>query len=145
MRRGEGAPPTYLYFGGQAKENDGWESIGDMGWLDEEGYLYLTDRESDMILVGGANVYPAEVEAALDEHPKVTSSCVIGLPDEDLGNVPHGLVQTEGDVDDDELREHLKSRLVSYKVPRTFERVYEPLRDEAGKVRRSALREARIK
>ena len=57
-----------------------------MGWIDADGYLYLADRETDMILVGGANVYPAEVEAALDEHPAVASSRVIGLPDEDLGN-----------------------------------------------------------
>ena len=62
----------------------GWESLGDIGWFDEEGYLYLADRRTDMILVGGANVYPAEIEAAIDEHPLVHSSCVIGLPDDDL-------------------------------------------------------------
>lgn len=144
MRRGEGAPPPYIYKGAEAKARDGWESLGDLGWLDEEGFLYLTDRDTDMILVGGANVYPAEVEAALDEHPKVMSSCVVGLPDDDLGNVPHALVQLESDVSDEELREYLFSRLVAYKIPRSFERVDEPLRDEAGKVRRSALRAARI-
>lgn len=144
MRRGEGAPAPYLYKGAEAKARDGWESLGDLGWIDDEGYLYLTDRDTDMILVGGANVYPAEVEGALDEHPKVQSSCVIGLPDDDLGNVPHALVQLDSEVSDEEFREHLSSRLASYKIPRSFERVDEPLRDEAGKVRRSTLRAARI-
>jgi bile acid-coenzyme A ligase len=100
-----------------------------------------------MILIGGANVYPAEVEAALESHPAVVSSAVIGLPDDDLGNVAHAIVQIDSGwsaVPDESLREHLLSRLASYKVPRTFERSAEPLRDDAGKVRRSALRAARL-
>jgi bile acid-coenzyme A ligase len=135
---------TYRYLGAEAVGRDGWESLGDMGWFDADGYLYLTDRLTDMILVGGANVYPAEVEAALDEHPGVLSSCVVGLPDEDYGNVVHAIVETRGDVTDDELRAHLAERLVGYKLPRTFERTREPLRDDAGKMRRSALRAARL-
>ncbi len=135
---------TYRYIGATARERDGWESLGDMGWFDDDGYLYLTDRQADMILVGGANVYPAEVEAALDEHPDVLSSCVIGLQDEDYGNVVLAIVEARGSVTDDELRAHLSERLVSYKRPRTFERSSEPLRDDAGKVRRSALRDARL-
>jgi bile acid-coenzyme A ligase len=135
---------TYNYIGARARSRDGWESLGDMGWADEDGYLYLTDRSSDMILVGGANVYPAEIEAALDEHPQVLSACVIGLPDEDYGNVVHAIVEVAGEVDDDDLRRHLSWRLVSYKIPRSFERSAEPLRDDAGKVRRSALRAARL-
>jgi bile acid-coenzyme A ligase len=144
MRRGEGAPPTYRYIGAEAKTRDGWESLGDMGWMDSEGYLYLTDRDTDMILVGGANVYPAEVEAALEEHPGVRGSCVIGLPDEDLGNVVHAIVQTDDAVGDAELLAHLRERLAPYKLPRSFEHVSKPLRDDAGKVRRSALRAARV-
>jgi bile acid-coenzyme A ligase len=141
MRRGQDAPPTYHYVGAEAKtREDGWESLGDLGYLDEDGYLYLTDRESDMILVGGANVYPAEVEAALEEHPAVESAAVVGRPDEDLGNVPHAFVLASG-VDDEELYEHLRSRLAAYKLPRGITRVEEPLRDDAGKVRRSALRD----
>jgi fatty-acyl-CoA synthase len=135
---------TYRYIGAEPVARDGWESLGDVGWFDEDGYLYLADRQTDMILVGGANVYPAEVEAALDEHPAVLSSCVIGLPDEDYGNVVHAIVETRHEVSDEELRAHLASRLVSYKLPRTFERSPEPLRDDAGKVRRSALRAARL-
>ena len=94
MRRGQDLPSPYRYVGATAKTAaDGWESLGDIGYLDDEGYVYLTDRDADMILVGGANVYPAEVEAALDEHPAVRSSCVIGLPHEDLGSVPHAIVE----------------------------------------------------
>src|SRR5262245_4606062 len=140
-----GPGSTYCYVGATARRTaDGWESVGDMGRLDAEGYLYLGDRRSDMILSGGRNVYPAEVEAALDEHPAVRSSCVIGLPDEDLGSRVHALVDLIHEAGDDELRAHVAERLVHYKVPRSFERVSEPLRDDAGKVRRSALREQRI-
>ena len=115
-----------------------------MGWMDEDGYLFLGDRTADMILSGGANIYPAEIEAALDAHPAVGSSCVIGLPDEDLGNRIHAIVQATGAVTDDELRTHLADRLVRYKIPRTFEYVDDPLRDDAGKVRRGKLRADRL-
>ena len=140
-----GPGSTYRYVGANARRTpDGWESVGDMGRLDADGYLYLADRRSDMILSGGRNVYPAEVEAALDEHPAVRSSCVIGLPDEDLGSRVHALVDLLREVDDEALRAHVAERVVHYKVPRSFERVSGPLRDDAGKVRRSALREQRI-
>ena len=142
--RPSGERPTYRYVGAAARARDGWESLGDMGWFDPDGYLHLTDRQTDMILVGGSNVYPAEVEAALDQHPAVLSSCVIGLPDDDYGNVVHAIVELSEPVGDDELRRFLSSRLVTYKIPRTFERSAEPLRDDAGKVRRGALRADRI-
>jgi len=115
-----------------------------MGHQDEDGYLYLADRRSDMVVVGGCNVYPAEVEAALDEHPAVDSSCVIGLPDEDLGSRLHAIVQAREPLDEDDLGRHLAQRLVRYKLPASFERVSEPLRDDAGKVARHALRAARL-
>jgi bile acid-coenzyme A ligase len=138
--------PTYRYIGAQARARDGgWESLGDTGWLDDDGYLYLGDRISDMILCGGANVYPAEVEAALQEHPAVESCAVIGLPDDDLGNRVHAIVQTTDDAFDEEnVRAFLAERLVRYKIPRTFEVVTQPLRDDAGKVRRSELRAQRV-
>ena len=140
-----GPGSTYRYVGADARRTpDGWESVGDMGRFDADGYLYLADRRSDMILSGGRNVYPAEVEAALDEHPAVRSCCVIGLPDEDLGSRVHALVDLSREVDDEELRAHVAERVAHYKVPRSFERVSGPLRDDAGKVRRSALREQRI-
>jgi bile acid-coenzyme A ligase len=145
MRRGPDDPGPYRYIGAEPKGRaGGWESVGDMGWLDADGYLYLADRQTDMILIGGANVYPAKVEAALEAHPAIRSACVVGLPDEDLGSVPHAIVQSTVPVPDDELRAFLSERLSRFKVPRSFERVEEPLRDDAGKVRRSALRDARI-
>lgn len=138
--------PTYRYVGAEARQRDGgWESLGDMGWVDEDGYLYLGDRAADMILSGGANIYPAEVEFAIQEHPQVRSVAVIGLPDEDKGNTVHAIIEADaGSIDEAELRTFLAERLVTYKIPRTFEIVDEALRDDAGKVRRSALRAARL-
>jgi bile acid-coenzyme A ligase len=145
MRRGEDAPASYRYVGARAKARpDGWESLGDMGRMDAEGYVYLSDRDTDMILVGGANVYPAEIEAALEEHPKVTSSCVIGLPDEEYGNAVHAIVQAAEPPSARELEEFLAARLTRYKRPRTYEFVTTPLRGDDGKVRRTALRAERL-
>jgi bile acid-coenzyme A ligase len=144
MRREADAPPTYRYVGAAARSIGDWESLGDFGWMDAEGYLYLADRRSDLILVGGANVYPAEVEAALDAHPGVVSSAVIGLPDEDLGARVHAIVQARPGLDLAELEGHLARQLAPYKRPRSVELVDMPLRDDAGKVRRSQLREERL-
>jgi bile acid-coenzyme A ligase len=100
---------------------------------------------TDMILTGGSNVYPAEVESAIAEHPSVQSCAVIGLPDDDLGNVVHAIVEADPrELQVDELLAFLRERLVRYKVPRSIEIVNEPLRDDAGKVRRSALRAERL-
>ena len=148
-----GPGSTYYYLGAEAKDREGWETIGDLGYVDADGYLYLVDRRTDMIVTGGANVYPAEVEAALDAHPGVRSSAVIGLPDDDRGQTVHAILDVpELDLADpeaveqftDELRASLRERIVTYKVPRSFEFVREPLRDDAGKVRRSALRDERV-
>jgi bile acid-coenzyme A ligase len=139
MRPPEGTV-TYRYVGAEPTATEGgWESLGDMGWMDEEGYLYLGDRKKDMILSGGANIYPAEVEAAIDRHPDVVSCAVIGLPDDDLGERIHAIVQGNGSLDLEDLRRHLAEEIVRYKIPRTFELVDEPVRDDAGKVRRSSL------
>jgi len=140
-----GQGSTYRYIGASASAtNDGWESVGDLGYLDEEGYLYLVDRKTDMIVTGGANVFPAEVEAALDAHPAVRSSAVIGLPDEDLGQRIHAIYESDEPLPEEALRTHLARHIARTKLPRSFEHVATPLRDDAGKVRRSALREARI-
>jgi len=145
QRRGAAEPAPYRYIGATARSaDDSWESVGDMGYLDEDGYLYLADRKTDMILVGGENIYPAEIEAALDEYPAVRSSCVIGLPDEDLGNALHAIVELAYPASDEDLIAHLRMRLSPRKLPRTIERTQRPLRDEAGKMRRSALRAERI-
>ncbi len=140
-----GRGSTYRYLGAEPKSlaDTEWESLGDMGWMDEDGYVYLADRRKDLILRGGANVYPAEVESAIDEHPAVRSCAVIGIADDDLGQRVHAVVDAPDGLDDAELRAHLAERLVSYKCPDTFEFVDEPVRDDAGKVRRSLLAEQR--
>jgi bile acid-coenzyme A ligase len=143
-----GAGSTYHYIGAEARARDGYESIGDLGWLDAEGYLYLADRRTDLILRGGANIYPAEVEAAIDAHPAVSSSVVIGLPHDDLGAEVHAIVQLKpgaaGPTVEADLKAFLKDRIASYKIPSSFEFADGFLRDEAGKVRRAALRAERI-
>jgi bile acid-coenzyme A ligase len=139
-RSGDGQPPSYRYVGAQARQVDGWDSVGDLGRLDAEGYLYISDRRTDLIISGGANVYPAEVEAALSEHPGVASSVVIGLADSDLGHRVHAVIEAAAPIPDDELRAFLGERLARYKIPRGFTFTGQPLRDDAGKVRRSDVR-----
>jgi bile acid-coenzyme A ligase len=138
--------PTYRYVGAEPRRREGgWESLGDMGRLDEDGYLYLGDRVQDMILTGGANVYPAEVEAAIQEHPDVRSCVVIGLPDEDRGNNVHAIVEADpATLSEADLLAFVGERIARYKVPRSVEFVDHALRDDAGKVRRAALRAARV-
>lgn len=139
-----GRNATYHYLGAEAKARGEWESLGDLGWFDAKGYLYLADRRTDLIISGGANIYPAEVEAQLDAHPLVGSSIVVGLADEEWGQTVHAIVQRTGtSPTEEELREFLGTRLTRYKIPRSFEFVDHPLRDEAGKARRSELRNAR--
>jgi len=143
-----GTGSTYRYVGATAKvTQDGWESLGDMGYFDSDGYLYLGDRRSDMVLCGGRNIYPAEVEAAIDALPGVRSSAVIGLPDNDLGQRLHAIVDVGpdgSDLDEAQIKQHLIERLVHYKIPTSIEIVTILLRDDAGKMRRSALRAARL-
>lgn len=136
----------FRYIGAEAKTDaSGGFSIGDMGHVDEDGYLFLADRRSDLILRGGANVYPAEVEAALDEHPLISTSAVVGLPDDDLGERVHAIVHLrEGAILDlTSIAAHMKDRLARYKWPASYETSDKPLRDDAGKVRRSGLKEER--
>ena len=144
--RSEREAPTYQYLGAEAKTLDGgWESLGDVGWFDADGYLYLGDRAADMILSGGANIYPAEVEHALNEHPDVHSCAVIGLPNDDRGNDIHAIVEAdEAVLERQDLLSFLAERLAAYKLPRSVEYVDHALRDDAGKVRRSVLRSERL-
>lgn len=144
MQSPAGSPASYRYIGAEANEVHGWTSLGDLGWKDEDGYLYISDRRVDMISPGGANVYPAEVENVLDGHPKVLSSVVVGLPDEDLGQRVHALVEAVPGTSAEELIAYVGEHLVRYKVPRSVEFIDRPLRDDAGKVRRSRMRDEAI-
>ncbi|MET0473776.1 MAG: AMP-binding protein [Mycobacterium sp.] len=141
LRPTPGTPPTYRYVGTTAKSRGGWDSLGDLGHFDADGFLYLSDRRVDMFTVGGRNVYPAEIESALAEHPGISSCLAVGVPDDDLGQVPYALVQTAADLDEVTVLAFLADRLSGYKLPRTIEFVDRPLRDDAGKARRSAVRD----
>ncbi|KIZ40761.1 AMP-binding protein, partial [Rhodopseudomonas palustris] len=141
MRHKQGVGTTYRYIGAEAlRQQNGYETVGDMGWVDEDGYLFIADRRVDMIISGGANVYPAEVEAALEHHPGINDCAVIGLPDSDLGARVHAIVYAVHPIAEQELRAWLHERLVGYKIPHSFEFVSQSLHDEAGKLRRSQLR-----
>jgi bile acid-coenzyme A ligase len=144
----DGVGSTYHYLGAEPKRRpDGWESLGDIGRLDAEGYLYLGDRLSDMILRGGANIYPAEVEAAVSAYPDIRSCVVVGLPDPEFGQRVHAILEldevTDAQAVADAMGDFLKERLSRYKHPESFEAVRVGLRDDSGKVRRTLLRDER--
>lgn len=142
MRRSPDQAGPYRYIGSTPRRSvDGWESVGDLGRVDSEGFLYLVDRKTDMIVVGGANVYPAEVESALEEHPHVQTAGVVGLPDAEYGQTVHAVINVSGTATDGDLIAFLRQRLAPYKLPRTIDRTALPLRDEAGKIRRAQVRD----
>lgn len=141
------AGETFSYIGAQIRRHGDWLSYGDMGHLDADGYLYLADRRTDMIVSGGANIYPAEVEGALEQHPAVAVAVVVGLPDADLGSRGHAVVELRPGAappSAGDLEATLAARLARYKLPYTYEIVSGPLKDEAGKVRRAAVRQIRL-
>ena len=144
----DGAGSTYHYLGAEPKRRpDGWESLGDIGRFDAEGYLYLGDRLADMILRGGANIYPAEIEAAVVAHPQVRSCVAVGLPDPELGQRIHAILELTSAADAqsviDGMGGFLADQLSRYKHPESFEIVDVSPRDDAGKVRRTLLRDQR--
>ena len=121
---------------------DGFATAGDLGWLDDEGFLYVVDRRVDMIVSGGANVYPAEVEAALFEHPGVADVVVVGLKDEEWGRRVHAIVEPVDKADPPTAAEIIafaKGHLAAYKVPKTVEFVEQIPRSAATKVNRGLL------
>ncbi|QFG21359.1 class I adenylate-forming enzyme family protein [Actinomadura sp. WMMB 499] len=129
-----------------AETPDGFRAVGDMGYLDGDGYLYLVDRRVDMITSGGANVFPAEVEAALIDHPEIADVVVIGLRDAEWGRRVHALVQPADPAAPPTAAEvvaYAKGRLAPYKVPKTVELVDAIPRSAATKVNRGRLVEAR--
>jgi len=122
---------------------DGWLHTGDMAWIDGDGYLYLADRKKDVIIRGGENIYPAEVERILNEHPKVLESAVIGVEDVYWGEAAKAfVVLREGSVcSQEELVEFCRSRLASYKKPACIQFVPELPKNTVGKVLKYVLRE----
>ena len=124
-------------------ERDGSITLGDMGHLDDDGYLYLSDRKKDMIISGGVNIYPAEIEAALITIEGVTDCAVFGVPDAEFGEVPLALVQPAdgSDIDADTIHADLTARLAKYKVPRRIEFVPDLPREDTGKIFKRRLRD----
>jgi long-chain acyl-CoA synthetase len=100
--------------------NDGWFSTGDMATVDEDGYFFIVDRKKDMIIRGGYNVYPREIEEVLYEHPAVSEVAVIGVPDDSLGEEVAAMVVLKdgAEASEDEIRAYAKERVAAYKYPR---------------------------
>jgi acyl-CoA synthetase (AMP-forming)/AMP-acid ligase II len=123
-----------------------WATTGDIGYLDEDGFLFLTDRKAFMIISGGVNIYPQEIEDALALHPKVYDVAVIGVPDPEMGESVLAVVQPAAGVAGDaelgeELRTYLRERIAHYKVPRSFDFADELPRTPTGKLVKGKLRE----
>ena len=122
---------------------DGWLHTGDIGHLDDDGFLYVTDRAKDVVIRGGENVYPAEIEQRLGEHPEVVEAAVVGVPDGDLGEAVKAFVRLApgSTVTDDQLATFVAGALASFKVPAVWERVSGPLpRNATGKLLKTLLR-----
>jgi fatty-acyl-CoA synthase len=121
---------------------DGWFRSGDLGYLDDDGYLYIADRVKDMIISGGENIYPAEVENLISDMSDVTGVAVIGVADDQWGEVPWAVVtvRDEASVDTASVRAHLDGKLARYKLPKNVVVVEELPRTASGKVRKADLR-----
>jgi o-succinylbenzoate---CoA ligase len=120
---------------------DGWLHTGDIGFLDDAGGLHVLDRRDDLIVSGGENVYPAEIEAVLVGHPLVAEAGVAGVPDADLGSMVVAWIVASGaaTVDSQELAEFCRARLAGFKCPREFHLVRALPRTAAGKLQRRRL------
>lgn len=146
-RFAEGAP-QYSYLGSDPMPvtDDDFCSVGDLGYMDEAGYLYLSDRRVDMIISGGANVYPAEIEAVISSHPGVRDVAVIGIKDPDLGRRVHAIVESvdiSAAPSFTDLDTMCREKLSRYKTPRSYETIEHLPRNAAGKIRRATLRDER--
>jgi acyl-CoA synthetase (AMP-forming)/AMP-acid ligase II len=126
----------------EAIDLDGWLHTGDIGRLDEDGYLKITDRLKDVFIVGGFNVYPAEVEQVLARLDGVVESAVVGVPDDRLGEVGHAFVvrRNGSDLDEDAVIAHARERLANFKVPRGITFIDDLPRNPSGKVLKRELR-----
>jgi long-chain acyl-CoA synthetase len=139
--------PDFTYAGDEDKrravERDGLVSCGDIGYLDADGYLYLNDRRSDMVISGGVNIYPAEIEACLLSLEGVRDCAVFGIPDDEFGEAlaAHLELDSGAQLSAEEVREHVRSKLAAYKTPRVVEFSDSLPREDSGKIFKRRLRE----
>jgi long-chain acyl-CoA synthetase len=139
--------PGFTYLGQEDKrreiERDGYISIGDIGRVDEDGFLFLSDRARDMVISGGVNIYPVEIEACLLELPGVRDVAVFGVPDDSFGEAlaAHVDVDPAAGITEDAIRDHLRTRLAGYKVPRTVVFDDDLPREESGKIFKRRIRD----
>lgn len=132
-----GPGSTYRYIGAEPRADEaGWESVGDAGWVDSDGYLFLADRKDDLIISGGVNIWPAEVEQAILRHPQVRSCAVYGALDEDLGARVHAVIETDAQISVQDLSAFLEGHLSRTKHPRSIDLKGDRVRDDAGKFRK---------
>ena len=122
-------------------------TLGDIGYLDDDGYLFLCDRRADVIVTGGVNVYPAQIESVLLDHPSVADCCVVGVPDDEWGEAVCAVLELRDgvvldDVMTDDLRRWCEARLAGYQRPRIFDTSATLPRTETGKMARRAVRES---
>jgi long-chain acyl-CoA synthetase len=126
---------------------NGWLRTGDIGTMDEEGYLYIVDRKKDLIISKGINIYPKEIEDVIDSFPGVGASAVIGIPDEKNGEVPVAYIEPEEGMMPDlaKLKAHLREHLANFKIPRKLHFIEELPKNATGKVLKRVLREQLLK
>jgi len=121
---------------------DGFQTVGDIAYRDDEGFLYICDRKKDMIISGGMNIYPAEIEAALESHPDVYEAAVFGIPSDDWGELVHAVVvkRDGSDLDDAGVQAHAREHLAGYKIPRSISWLHELPKTGSGKILKRELR-----
>ncbi len=122
---------------------DGFQTVGDIAYRDDEGFLYICDRKKDMIISGGMNIYPAEIEGVLEQHPAIYESAVFGIPSEEWGETVHVVVvkHPNADLDDAGVVSYAREHLASYKVPRSVSWMDELPKTGSGKILKRALRQ----
>jgi len=144
------AQGSFEYFKDKNKTEDnrreGFFTVGDIGYLDEDGYLFLCDRKSDMIISGGVNIYPAEIEGVLLSHPKVGDAAVFGIPHPDWGEEIKAVIEPEvgnepGDALTEEILAFARERLAKFKIPKSIDYTTEMPRDPTGKLYKRKLRD----
>ena len=136
----KGPNVTHGYLNRDTVLQDGWLQTGDIGYLDDEGFLYVLDRRSDLIISGGENIYPAEIEGVLTSHPNIQDAGVIGKVDNHWGEVPVAFIVPKGEITASEIKNYCQEKLAKYKIPKEFNFIEEIPRNASKKILRRELR-----